>query len=339
MYFSGIDQHKRDCVITTYDDAGQRVKQQRVPTFSHCIRAYFAPFPAPHRAVVESTGFWYWLADLLDDLGIELILAHATGLRAIAAAKVKTDRVDSDLLAQLLRADLIPAANRIARDARGPRDLLRQRVRFVAKRTSCRNSLARIREKFDAYPGDRLDPWYQHQIDAYEAQAAFFTQQIHDLEGTLHPHLIPHPDVQRLLWIPGLGKVNAFTIWMEIDGIARFPTEKQFLSYSRLVPGADNSGGRTRLRRGAKQGNRYLKLAFSHASVRAIQYYRVIRTFYRTQRRRKPMVVARAIIAAELARIVYQVLTKQEDCNGMFRGVPLEQTKTRQWPRLATPAV
>jgi hypothetical protein len=49
--------------------------------------------------------------------------------------------------------------------------------------------------------------------------------------------------------------------------------------------------------------------------------------------------VARAIVAAELARIVYQVLTKQEDFNGNFRGAPLQRRKTRQWPRLATPAV
>ena len=65
--------------------------------------------------MVESTGFWYWLAGLLEELGVELTLAHATRLKAIAAAKVKTERLDSDLLAQLLRADLIPAAHRIGR--------------------------------------------------------------------------------------------------------------------------------------------------------------------------------------------------------------------------------
>ncbi len=339
MYYSGIDQHKHDCMITTYDDGGRRVKQQRVPNSRDRLRRYFTEFRGPHRAVVESTGFWYWLADLLDDLGVELTLAHATRLKAIAAAKVKTDRLDSDLLAQLLRADLIPVAHRIAREARGPRDLLRLRVRLVAKRSSCRNSLERVREKFHVGHRDQLDPWYQQQVDIHDAQIAVLTQQIHDLEATLHPLLIPTPDIQRLLWIPGIGKVNAFTLLTEIDGIARFPTEKQFLSYCRLVPGADNSGTRTRHRPGAKQGNRYLKVAFSHASVRAIQYFPVIKAFYHKQRRRKPMVVARAIVAAEVARIVYQVLTKHEDLNGTFRGVPLQRTKTRQWPRLANPAV
>ena len=105
------------------------------------------------------------------------------------------------------------------------------------------------------------------------------------------------------------------------------------------MPGADNSGPRVRHRPGSKQGNRYLKLAFSHASIRAIQYFPVIKAFYHKQRRRKPVVVARAIVAAELGRIAYQVLTKQEDFNGTFRGVPLKRKKTRQWPRLATPAV
>ncbi len=338
MYYSGIEQHKRDCLNTTYDDGGQRVKQQRVPSDHQRVRAYFAQFAGPHRAVVESTGFWYWLADLLDELGVELILAHATRLKAIAAAKVKTDRLDSDLLVQLLRAGLIPVAHRIARDARGPRDLMRFRVRLVEKRISCLNSLERIREKYHVANRDQLDPWYQHQVDAYDAQLVLLTQQTHDLEGALHPLLIPNPDVQRLLWIPGIGKVNGFTIWTEIDGIERFPTEKQFLSYCRLVPGADNSGGRTRHRSGSKAGNRYLKLAFGHASVRAIQYFPVIKRFYHQQRRRKPVVVARAIVAAELGRIVYQVLSKRQDFNGTFRGVPLQHTKTRQWPRLANPA-
>jgi len=151
--------------------------------------------------------------------------------------------------------------------------------------------------------------------------------------------LIPQPDVQRLLWIPGIGKVNAFTI---VHGDRRdrpLPDRAPFLSYCRVVPGAANSGGRLRQRSGNKQGNRYLKIAFSHASVRAIQYFPVVKAFYQRQRRRKPLVVARAIVAAELARIVYQVLSKQESFNGSFRGVPLQRTKTRQWPRLATPAV
>ena len=99
MFYSGIDQHKRDCFITTYGPEGAIVKQARVPNAPLQLQRYFAQFSGPHRAVVESTGSWYWLADLLGDLHVDLCLAHATWLKAISAAKVKTDQVDSDVLA------------------------------------------------------------------------------------------------------------------------------------------------------------------------------------------------------------------------------------------------
>ena len=146
------------------------------------------------------------------------------------------------------------------------------------------------------------------------------------------------PDVQRLLWIPGVGRIVAFTIWLEVDGIRRFPSARDFVSYCRLVPGAGNSGGRTRHKR-TKDGNRYLKLAFRHAAVRAIQYVPGIRSFYRTLCRRKQPVVARAVVAKELARIAYDVLTKPEEFSGTFKGTPLSHTKQPKWPRLASPPV
>jgi transposase len=93
MYYSGIDQHKRDSFITTYDSNGTVVKQARVRNGTVLIRSYFSQFPGPHKAVVESTGSWYWLADLLRKHNIELTLAHAARLKAISAAKVKTDKV------------------------------------------------------------------------------------------------------------------------------------------------------------------------------------------------------------------------------------------------------
>lgn len=154
----------------------------------------------------------------------------------------------------------------------------------------------------------------------------------------LNPLLIPTPEIQRLLYIPGVGRIVAVTIRLEVDGIARFPTARDFVSYCWLVPGASKSGGRTKHRR-TKDGNRYLKLAFSHAAVRAIQYFPEIRAFYRQMARRKQPIIARALVAKELARIVYYVMTKEEAFNGTFKGKILSRTKQPRWPRLANPAV
>lgn len=338
MYYSGIDQHKRYSVIATYDADGQLVKHARVPNDRPRLLAYFTALEGPHHAVVEATGNWYWLADTLANTGVDLCLGHAKRLKAISAAKVKTDTIDAKTLAQLLRADLIPRAHMIAPERRAPRDLMRARLRLVAKVISCENSQHRLLEKFNVTRVSDLDELYQLQVACHQAQIDLLQQQITTLEAALHPTLVPHPDVQRLLWIPGIGKINALTIYTEIDGIARFPSVKQFLSYCRLVPGANNSGGRTRHRSGNKEGNRYLKIAFSHAAVRAVQYNPEIRAFYRTLQQRKPDRVARARVAIEVARIVYHVLRRGEPFNGRFKHQPLQRTKQLQWPRLASPA-
>ena len=131
MWYSGIDQHKQSSVITTYGPEGPVVKQARLPSTPLALQQYFAQFPGPHQAVVESTGGWYWLADVLATLGVNLVVAHATRLKAISAAKVKTDQVDADTMALLLRAGLIPEAHMIRPEQRGPRVLMRTRLRLV----------------------------------------------------------------------------------------------------------------------------------------------------------------------------------------------------------------
>jgi transposase len=337
MFYSGIDQHKRDSFITTYGPEGAIVNQERVPNTRLRFQRYFAQFAGAHKAVVESTGSWYWLADVLRDLDVDLSLAHATRLKAISAAKVKTDKVDSDTLALLLRANLIPEAHMIAPERRAPRDLMRTRLRLVEKSASCQNSVERLLEKFNVRCVSELDDLYRLQAACHEAQIALVQEQIHTLETTLHPYLIPTPDIQRLLWVPGIGKVNAFTIYTEIDGIDRFASAKQFFSYCRLVPGAANSAARTKHRSGSKAGNRYLKIAFSHGAIRAVQYYPEIRSFFKAKARRKPIKIARTIVAVEIARIVYQVLKTGDDFNGQFKNRPLSRRKQSQWPRLASP--
>jgi hypothetical protein len=122
---------------------------------------------------------------------------------------------------------------------------------------------------------------------------------------------------------------------LEVDDIKRFASERHFLSYCRLVPGADNSADRRRHRK-SKAGNRYLKLAFSHAAVRAIQNYPVIRDFYQRKTRAKNRFIARALVAKELARIVYHMLDRGEAYNGTFKGEPIGTGKKARWPRRAS---
>jgi len=338
MLHSGIDLHKRTIVFSTVTSEGQPVRDASVPATRAAVRAYFAALPGPHRAVVESTATWYWLADLLRSEGVDLRLGHSKYIKAISYAKVKTDAVDAATLAQLLRSALIPEAHMISPEWREARDLLRARLRLVAQQVRCKNTLDGLLAQYNVAAPAALPSLVQLRTTLLTEQLALLGAQAKRLGAALNPRLIPTPDVQRLVWVPGIGRIVAFTIVLEVDGIGRFPSARDFLSYCRLVPGAGNSGGKTRHKR-TKDGNRYLKLAFSHAAVRAIQYFPEIRAFYRATARRKPPALARALVAKELARIVYYMLSKQEAFNGTFKGTPLSRTKTPKWPRLASPPV
>ena len=200
----------------------------------------------------------------------------------------------------------------------------------------CKDAIAGLLAQYNVTAPDALPPLVQVRTRMLAEQFALLGTQAKQLAAELNPVLIPTADVQRLLWIPGVGRLVAFTIWLEVDGIERFPSARDFVSYCRLVPGARDSGGKTRHKR-TEDGNKYLKLAFSHAAVRAIQYFPEIRVFYRAMARRKPPALARALVAKELARTVYYMLRKREAFNGTFKGKPLSRTKTPKWPRLVNP--
>lgn len=336
MLFSGIDLHKRSVAIHTLDAAGTVIRAAKLPAQRRALTTYFGTLPGPHRAVVECTGMWYWVRDLLVPQGIDLRLGHAKYLKAISYAKVKTDAVDAATLAQLLRVDLIPEAHMISPALRETRDLLRARLVLVGRRLRCQRSIGALLEKYNVASPAELPELPRLEATLHTEQHALLQTQVRRIERQLRDRILPTPEAQRLVWIPGIGPLVAYTLLLEIDDITRFPTVRQFHSYCRLVPGAEDSAA-TRRHKRSRDGNRYLKLAFHHAAVRAAQYFPEIQAEYQRLVRRKGKAIARALIAKELGSIVYHVLTRQEAFNGRFRGLQLTRTKPKRWPRLASP--
>jgi transposase len=336
MYYTGIDLHKSSSFLTTVDATGNIIKQADIKNIDFNFVQYFTDLHGEHQATVESTCSWYWLNDLLSSINIPLTLAHAKYVKAIAYAKVKTDKVDSHILAQLLRMNFIPSAHKISNDHRFLRDALRARLKIVQRYTSVNNSMDRLLTKYNLSDGEQLSDIAGFQYQQLLTLSSLLKEQMLNLEKSLYPYLIPNDDIQRLLWIPGIGKMNAFTIFLEVDDINRFPDVKNFFSYCRLVPAARNSAGKSK-QHSSKDGNKYLKIAFSDAAVHAIQYYPVIRKYYESRLRRKNKPVAKSIIAKELSRIVYYVLKDKNNFNNKFKGIEIQQKKSFQWPRVVSP--
>jgi transposase len=232
--------------------------------------------------------------------------------------------------------DYIPAAYKISNDKRLLRDALRARLKIVQRHTSITNSMHLLLAKYNYDSPTQLSGIPKFQYDQLSEVETLLSEQMLELEKQLYPYLIPNDDIQRLLWIPGIGKMNAFTILLEIDDINRFPDVKNFFSYCRLVPSARNSGGKSK-QRSSKDGNKYLKVAFSDAAVHAVQYYPVIRKYNNSLIRKKNKQIAKTIIAKELAEIVFYVLKYNTDFNNKFKGVELQHKKSLQWPRITSP--
>jgi len=340
MLYTGIDLHKRFSHLTTVDEKGMIVKQEKINNEPVHILNYFKSMKDDHKAVVESTLGWYWITDLLHANGLDIVLANPRLLKAISYAKVKTDQLDSTTLAQLLRTDYIPEAHQLNPDLRAKRDLLRSRLTLVQRKTRAINNVHGLLDKFNLTDPNDLKGLYQFQFQQYDQQVSFLHAQVKELEKTIYPLIIHNDDVQRLLCLPGIGKISAFTIYLEVGDFARFPTEKQFFSYCRVVPGASNSGGKCKHnRKASKAGNKYLKIVFNDAAVSAYTHYPVVRDFYNRKCRKKNKHLARNLVAKELARIAYHIITKNCDYDYTFKGKELTRKKFWRWARSTSPGM
>ncbi|MBI5464253.1 MAG: IS110 family transposase, partial [Ignavibacteriales bacterium] len=327
MLYTGIDLHRRSIVVCTVNESGTIVDRRTMKTRPELVTAYFQQWPDhEHRAVVECTTGWYWLCDLLRSLGITIVLAHAKYLKAISYAKVKTDAVDAETLAQLLRMGYIPEAHQLPLEYRAMRDLLRQRMVMEHKRTNIIQRISSILAQFNVTRIEvspsvpafatflehcSLPLEYRMTLLMYHQQCIQATEHRKQLEKYFKAKLRPTPALQLLMSIPGLGEITGAVVAMESGDMHRFVNHKHFESYCRLVPGSKDSGGRHAHRSGSKDGNKYLKYAFTEAAIKAMMYYPEIKQFAQRLEERSGKAIARTVVAKELAKISYYVLTRK----------------------------
>lgn len=350
MIHIGIDLHIiTNMVISAINDNGEQVWFGKIPSTEAGLADFFNRFDQPVQAVVECTGNWYWVADWCAGHQVSLTLAHAKMLKAISYAKVKTDKVDARTLADLLRAGLIPEAHKQMGAQRELRELTRGRLRMVGRRDKLKNMVWNLAAKYNVRIGDYENGWrYPDELQRWlegklprtaHFEAGLLLDQMRQLQGHIHQmeqqieqQVAFTKALERMLPIPGIGLVTGWTILAEVGDIQRFPSAKKFVSYCRLAPGSKNSGGRNRHRSGNKDGNKYLRMAFGQAAVSAYGQYGPVKKFYNKVKRRSGKKVARTVVAKELAKIVWHVLSKEEAYKG-FKGHPTRVAVNPSWPQ------
>lgn len=74
------------------------------------------------------------------------------------------------------------------------------------------------------------------------------------------------PEIELLMTEPGIGKIHATVIWLEIGDIGRFLSAARLASYPGTVPRVKSSGDKTFFGRTRPDVNRTLKCAFVEAA-------------------------------------------------------------------------
>src|SRR5579884_2051243 len=118
-YHIGVDYHKAYSHIVVQDTSGKMLRSGRVRNDHRSLAGFLSPFSGNAHAVMEATRNWTVMFDWLDEIVDEVVLAHPLKVKAIAEAKIKTDKIDATILSHLLRADLVPLAHAPSHRARG----------------------------------------------------------------------------------------------------------------------------------------------------------------------------------------------------------------------------
>jgi transposase len=331
MLSVGLDLHKRYSQLEAVDEQGQRRACARVNNERTELAAFFSSLGEPCRVVLEAGWNWGLMHDWLE--GMENVtaveLAHPFGVRVIAAAQVKTDKIDAGKLAQLLRTDLIPRAYIPQRETRELRELVRQRLFLVGLRTRIKNRVHALLDRHHVVPPPMSDVFgkagrsYLAKVQLPGSAQPMLDQDLRLLdaivgevratERLLSKQVGEDRRVRRLLSIPGLGMILATLIALEIDQIQRFPRPAKLVAYAGLVPTTYSSGGKTSHGGLMKMSNKWLRWALVEAAWVAVRRDPYFRAQYALRHRTKGSKTAIIAVARRLAEVIWYVLSEDRD--------------------------
>jgi transposase len=320
--YVGIDVHRKRSQVAVIDQDGTVLANRNVNNGVTPILSVIGGLPPGTPAAFEAAYGWGWLVELLEDYGFEPHLVHPLLCKAIASARLKNDTVDAAILAQLLRADLLPEAWIAPPEVRQLRALLRHRVQLVRLRTLLRNRIHAVLadhgygrpEGCWSGPGRawiaRLDlPAISAEviqdalalIDAVESV-------IGRLDTEIRGHARSDPRVNVLTQLPGVGPFTALVLLAEIGDITRFASARKLAAWAGLTPTVRGSDRTVRHGHISKQGSAWVRWILCEAAQKAKRHPDFAASYQAIAGRRGTKIATTAIARKLLTR-AYHLLT------------------------------
>lgn len=334
MLYVGVDAHKAHSQMTVMDERGTVLERRRAQStregMLEALERHRKDGDEPMKAVLEAGYGWGPLYDWIGEVADEVLLAHPLKVRAIADAKIKTDKIDSEMLAQLLRAELIPEAYAPSKEVRAKKRVLRQRMFLVRLRTMVKNRVRALLSQHGVEPppvsdlfGKKGLAWLREEPELPEPDgwllgedvelAETLKEKIHATEGLIKELAEGDEAVGWLRSLPGIGEFFSVLIRHEVGEMERFPSPKKFASYTGLVPSTYASGKRITHGRLTKEGNKWLRWAFIEAVSPAIRCSPYLRGYYLRIKARRGTKDARTATARKLAELCWAVWTERRE--------------------------
>jgi len=331
----GLDVHKTRCVACVKTPEGRILEEfafQNNPHGHEELIKHLRAHPQVQVAIESTGNLWIPIYNRLEDEQIHTVLTNPKKTRLIAEAKIKTDRLDARILADLLRANLLSASYIPPREIRVQRSIIRERARLTQLRTIIKNRIHTLLDKH-GYKSPYTDLFGKHGLEWLSKlelptgdrillevnleQLKSLNHSIHRLNETIATSAVDNPEVKLLMGFTGIDYYSAMLLINEIGPIARFASPKKLVSYAGLAPSTRQSGNHTTHGPITKEGNSHIRWILVEAAQHASRHDPRLSQFYLRVMKRRGHNRALVAVARKMLVTIYHVLNHHSEYRGL----------------------
>jgi len=348
MFYYGLDVHRRFIQVCRIDAAGEARKDFRIDATHEAIRAFAKTLGQGDQVVLEATFHTRAIWALLVPHAGRVVVANPLQVKAIAHARIKTDKVDAHILAQLLRTNFIPEVVMPDNETWELRQLVTHRQLLAGKRTAVRNAIHGILhrkllqcpyvEPFCGVGRRWLLAQKYTELERFTLENDLsvldeLVRGVKAVEKKMVEIASKELDIKLLMTIPGVNVTVAIGLLATIGDVTRFPTPDELASYFGLVPSVYQTAEKCYHGRITKRGRSSARWLAVEAAQTLSQMSSPLAASYHRIKRKSGHNVAVVALARKLVVLAWHMLRNQEP----YRYAPVP--RTREKLRRVTPGI
>jgi transposase len=325
----GLDVHREFAQIAVWEEGRVRHAGQMALT-AEALRVFADSLGPEDEVAIEATCNTHAIVGLIEPCVKRVVVSNPQKTRAIAEAKVKTDKVDAEVLCQLLAADYLPSVWVADQATQALRRQVARRAHIVRQRTRLKNQVQSVlhRNLVPRCPAadlfgikgrvwlgrQPLPPDEELAVQALLRQLDFHGQELRIIDAELGRIALASDEVKRLMTIPGVDATIALSIVAAVGDFRRFRQPEQLVSYLGLNPRVKQSGGQPASHgRITKHGRAHARGMLVEAAWVAVKTPGPLRAFFERVRSRRGMQIAVVATARKLACLCWTMIERGQD--------------------------